>query len=484
MIIRILKYMIKEFATNLLLTLAAVFLFLNTAGAQSLTPADTATVRFINDRKFFIHKVEKGETLYSISQKYKIPQDEILELNPNSKSGLKPKTSLWIPAFSWKNKEKSSAVVMDKVEAKKVDIKSLHIALISKMDLSKVYLGNLSAEDSIQEPIDKISMDNLEFIEGAQLAIEDFHKRYPTFKIRTSILDSEGDSNHISKLSWKAELRKADVWITNETGTTLDYVNRLAVKSGVQLISCGINTSERIENNDNAISMLPSSLLQCREMGAYAAKHFKNSTGIFVKTSNTREIERMMAFKEGWQSTDEGTSCRVADYSKGFSKAVLDSLRGSKHHVIFIPSSNEDLVTTLLIALKDKKASVDFTVIGLPKWYGFETVHPQLMQDCEVYLFNSGSVDLKPEYALDFRKKFREEYMMEPNESAYIAFDAATIALNGWKKDGANFLQKQNDSLEGVFTDYHFQRMNKSGCFENRNILVWTFKDLRPILVK
>ena len=48
---------------------------------QTLTKKDTADIRFLNSRKFYIYKVDKGETLFSISQKFKIPQEEILEFN-------------------------------------------------------------------------------------------------------------------------------------------------------------------------------------------------------------------------------------------------------------------------------------------------------------------------------------------------------------------------------------------------------------------
>src|SRR5688572_12682581 len=70
--------------------------------SQTITPKDTASVQFINSRKFYIYKVSKGETLFSISQKFKIPQEEILQFNREvEKDGLKNKMKLWVPAYSW-----------------------------------------------------------------------------------------------------------------------------------------------------------------------------------------------------------------------------------------------------------------------------------------------------------------------------------------------------------------------------------------------
>src|SRR5436189_6261593 len=86
-----------------------IFLFfaavMNLRG-QALKEKDTTNVQFINSRKFYIYKVEKGETLFSISQKFKIPQEEIIQFNKDiEKNGLKAKMKVWVPAYSWLKKD-------------------------------------------------------------------------------------------------------------------------------------------------------------------------------------------------------------------------------------------------------------------------------------------------------------------------------------------------------------------------------------------
>ena len=73
---------------------------------EILSKSDTSEVRFLNSRKFFLYKVNKSETLYSIALKFKIPQEEIRQFNPDlDKTGLKSKMKLWIPAYSWLKKD-------------------------------------------------------------------------------------------------------------------------------------------------------------------------------------------------------------------------------------------------------------------------------------------------------------------------------------------------------------------------------------------
>ena len=79
--------------------LVAVFLIFANAMANA-QPANvkSSKVETINGKTFYIHTVEKGQTLYGISKIYSISVDEILEHNPDASSGLKKGMELKIPS--------------------------------------------------------------------------------------------------------------------------------------------------------------------------------------------------------------------------------------------------------------------------------------------------------------------------------------------------------------------------------------------------
>src|SRR6186713_2188913 len=87
-----------------ILFLFFLFIFIGFAGCKvqaqeyTLSKKDTSEVRFINKKKFYIYKVEKGETLYSLGKKFGVTEAELMEFNPDLKDGLKNKMKLWIPA--------------------------------------------------------------------------------------------------------------------------------------------------------------------------------------------------------------------------------------------------------------------------------------------------------------------------------------------------------------------------------------------------
>ncbi len=69
-----------------------------------------------SQEKTTTHKVEKGETISQIAQKYNVTPYDIFQLNPDAQSGLKPNSVLLIP----KNKSQQKVVVQKKPIAKMI----------------------------------------------------------------------------------------------------------------------------------------------------------------------------------------------------------------------------------------------------------------------------------------------------------------------------------------------------------------------------
>lgn len=67
----------------------------------------------IDGRKFYMHTVEKGQTLYQIAKTYELDVNDIILENPTAIDGIKPGQVLKIPASKPKPADKPAASVMD-----------------------------------------------------------------------------------------------------------------------------------------------------------------------------------------------------------------------------------------------------------------------------------------------------------------------------------------------------------------------------------
>lgn len=435
--------------------------------AQTLSKKDTSNIHFLNSRKFYIYKVDKGETLFSISQKFNIPQEEIRSFNHEiDKTGLKAKMKLWIPAYSWLKKD---TVAGKENESKKSDDNIFRVAVVTALKIPMIYIDQDTSENFVDEPLKRQVIENLEFAEGILNSAEVLRSK--GFKVHIYLMDSENDSVRVLR-----KLRKYSDYnliITNETGSVLRQVSQFSLTKNYKLLSCGINTVEVIRTNKNALALLPSSGTQCEMAGRFSSDYFPNAQPITVKTSSPKENERSDLFGKGWLNEHSGL-IKKADFVKGGNAAVTDSISKVKNNIIFVSTSNEDMVSSLLNSLKLKVADYKLTVVGLPTWQYFQSIDPVLMENCNVHLFNAGFIDYNSEIVNSFRRYFRDKFNTEPSDPAYLGYDALKVAGELFLLNGKSLVnENKTEAIKGIYSDYIFLREDSTQAFENRVIHVY-----------
>ena len=92
-------------------------------------------VKFINGKSYYIHTVQKGHTLYSISKVYEIPVEDIVFENPGSRENIKLGQTLKIPVTSRESQISRS------ITKKNFDF-FFHVATKNETfkDISKIYM--------------------------------------------------------------------------------------------------------------------------------------------------------------------------------------------------------------------------------------------------------------------------------------------------------------------------------------------------------
>src|SRR4051812_19894334 len=81
----------RRILSNLLLVILAMLLF--TCKAQQRS----TNVQVVNGKRFYIHTIEKKQSLYSISKLYNVTLDTIYRVNPELKFGAKAGQEIRIP---------------------------------------------------------------------------------------------------------------------------------------------------------------------------------------------------------------------------------------------------------------------------------------------------------------------------------------------------------------------------------------------------
>ena len=169
-----------------------------------------------------VHEVERKETLFSISQKYKININDVLELNPQLRnSRLKRKSKILIPVLE---SIQEKTLVEKESLPKEEDLLRLDSIFVKKrkrdnqLNLSVLlpFRSNTVNYDSIEE-VESLFEDRnlytitLDFYSGILYAIEDL--RELDVSINLNVFDTENSINKINEISSENSVKDSDVII-------------------------------------------------------------------------------------------------------------------------------------------------------------------------------------------------------------------------------------------------------------------------------
>lgn len=140
--------MIKSIFT---LIASAILLLINSVVVQAQNKEPE--IRYVEGRKYLVHIVEKGHTLYAISKKYAVDIDYIVKENPGVENSLKIGQEVLIPAMRIKRTEaKNSPEIQDGYLIYTVEKKenAYSISRAHNIPLNALYTANPGIEKGLK----------------------------------------------------------------------------------------------------------------------------------------------------------------------------------------------------------------------------------------------------------------------------------------------------------------------------------------------
>ena len=166
------------------------------------------------------HEVERRETLFSISQKYNINVNDILELNPELRnSRLRRKSTILIPVFDTiqviEILEKdslqisSSILSLDSIYAKKRNKSDqLNVSVLLPFRSSTVNFDSIKEVESLFEDRNLYTI-SLDFYSGILYALDDLKKLDVT--VNLNLFDTNNSLNQILEIANNKDLINSDI---------------------------------------------------------------------------------------------------------------------------------------------------------------------------------------------------------------------------------------------------------------------------------
>ncbi len=429
------------------------------------------------------HLVEKGETLYSLSKYFAVPQSRIEAVN-DLKDGLKTGSIIRIPVAS---ESGANTVAQGKPAASDTSYQQKPASPVSDRSLESIFrtpvadpserrgskVGNQyeighTLRIAMMLPLKsgKSPQQNyLEFYQGSLLALEDMKRA--GISARLDLYNTER-SVYVTEEIVRSDrdFAGSELIIGPVYEECLAPVVKFAERRGIPVVS-PLAVAEAIQSPD-LFQLSPTPASKYSKLESLFSE--RNNIVVISSAKNDKEFE-----KEILPYCLAG--CRKLDYAKGVTAAEIERLLSSdKDNVIVVLASEEngvDEVLARLSSIQNNRAArsnslAPIYVVGSSRWARFRNIDKNLFFKLRVNYVTSYYADRSDPRVLAFDKRYISAFGSQPSLYSYRGYDAVKMfgmaAFTGGFSYESRLGNASSDLLQML---YEFRQQESGGTFIN-----------------
>ncbi|MGP1437105.1 MAG: PBP1 and LysM peptidoglycan-binding domain-containing protein [Phocaeicola sp.] len=410
-----------------------------------------------------MHKVKKGETIFSLCRQYHITEDELKAANPELKNGkLKKGSYLAIPysgSVAATNKQSNDPTNDELFRNNKTEFHAYN----------KIKVAVILPFKSDRRMV--------EYYEGFLLAADSLKKKGTSLDIYT--YDSGTSSTSINPILRKSEMKNMDIIIGPAITEQIEPLSQFAQTNKIRTVIPFTSKDNHVFSNPYIYQInTPQSYLFSEVYDHFIRKFNNNANVIFLDTNDSSNDK--LVFINGLKSELHDNHIPYTDLKgdnilEASMSAAADTLKNN----IFIPvsGSNVTLIKLLpqLVALTKEHPEYEVHLFGYPEWQTYTSDHIHDFYTLGTYFYSSFYTNnLFPEavsYSSLFRRWYGKEMANTYPKYGMLGFDTTYYLLSGLSRFGNNLEESFNKyTVTPIQTGFKFERVNNWGGFINKKV--------------
>jgi LysM repeat protein len=497
-------------------------------------PAENKVVDWVSESnvqvKYFNHTIVSGETLYGITQKYKVSEEEIKAINPELKFAFRAGAVIRIPVQATKesaDKSDGAAVAetnntQGKVNSSETygklpvdcapetrigDKGTTEIALFLPLfletneQLNKEFVSESKNTENEVEPIDQMATDTiiehekpvkllkqfhdnsenfLQFYEGVLIAVDSMQKA--GMKIVLNVFDTKDNPETVKKIKNTHSFSETDLIIGPVYENVQKEIEQISVQYKVPMISPFTPKSSVLDSNPYFYQINPTREYLAEATAELIASEYSNTNFIVVRTSSyhgaqENQFVELIRRKLSRPEISNGGKYTEYDFRKGRSHGLREKLMTDKENVVFLPSSDEGELSVAISNINNLAVDFPITLIGAGNYQQrYPSIEIAHFHNLKMKYINPYWIDYKKPETIKYFEKFIDNFGTEPNSYGVQGFDATWYFLNAlllYGKDFQDCLPYMKINL--VQGNYYFKKVSQSGGYMNNGVSVISY---------
>ena len=419
--------------------------------------------KVVDNFKFRTYKIEKQETLFGLSNKFGVSQEELKELNPQLEEGVFAGMLIKVPKV---NNTKNEFFIDKSLDS--IDIK---IAMM---------LPFKSKRDSLDFENDRLLNITTDFYFGALQAIDSLKNK--GLSIHLKVYDTENSEYISRKLSDKSDFENFDVvigpmFLKNVKAVSENLIFRKAI------IVSPISTKDHsMITNKNLVQEVASKEILALEMLQFIKLNYVNQKLLII--ADDKELESYInsqIFKK-ILTLDSTKQITVIRPIKGYIKPKIfkENISEEIENWIFVLGNNEAFLRDVLNNLGVLPKINKVTLFSFEKGKNYNKIDNNFLARVNFHYPSSTFLDKNSEAYYNFKTKYKKKYYVDPSKYAIDGFDITYDIL--MRLSVNNDLISQGVS-QRIASKYNFIE-NTSGSTINQSVFIVKYDGLELKVVE
>jgi len=472
------------------------------------------------------HIVEKGETLYRITNIYGVTIDDLKEWNPVlSQRELNAGDTLIIKKYGINEQEnisfsKSEPAITEvkKAEQQKAIEGSSKVLIKPGKGVFRITMF-LPLNYQINDSLNKEALSSEEFAYNDSISKTDQNYNYSFLKNKKErslygptrnflsfyegfILALDSMSNAGMKIRLDAYDCRSGQYVIDSVIKHTDVVNSDLIvgpidvkqqkaiaaycyKNQIPFVSPLSGDDDLVANNPFYFQVNPTKDYILRKTADYIGNEFYDKNFIILSLGGYEQVkeadlEKMVRSKFSSRKSSTGTIKEV-DFTGGGKQGyweIKDDLKKDIENVIFIPApknktEREALLSRAINSLYTLSKDYDITLIGMSDYLNLKSINTEYYHRLKLQILTPNFIDYNDEDVKKFIKKYRERYLTEPNQYSYRGYDIAVLFSSAYNKFGSNYIEKISGYHPKTIQSYlDFNRIKDLSGFSNKSLFI------------
>jgi LysM repeat protein len=437
------------------------------------------------------YTVLQGETLYGISKKLNVSQEDILKWNPEVKDGIKQGQVLRVNTLKKATNTNVvntttvvsqvpvSTVVKDTVVIHKNKKGSYNIGLLLPFKLAEsegIDIDLLARSKSSFPATQSLALD---FYFGFKKAVDSLVSK--DFEVNIHLFDiDEKDSAKVEAICKTGEFKSLDIVFGPLYAGVFKIVSGHAKTLGIPAVSPLTQQNKILYNNTFVSKVNPSQFTLIEGLADYCTDSLLATSNIIIINSTAKDQQYIKTFKSKYNSSlqkhNKSTRDTIVEV-KGIA-GVKSVFVPNKKNVVVLLTNNQVYLQDFITQLYSFSEKKDVVLMGFNSVANIDNLDQDYLNGLQFHFAAPNHIDFKDSIIHVLAKQYQEVYTADPSEFYFQGFDIATYYLTNLKTQGPDFyLNLDKNNWEGVSTGFKFYRPDTETGFENRAVYIYKYSN-------